>query len=60
MCFLQPLDFIGAFSSRDTGLDDAMSQPLTSSKNIKASDCHLSVWGWIPEGNSNSRTAKSP
>lgn len=35
MCFLQPLDFIGAFSSRDTGVDDALSQLLTSSKNIK-------------------------
>lgn len=32
------------------GVDHAMSRPLTSSKNIKASDCHLSIWGWIPEG----------
>lgn len=29
------------------GVNHAMSQPLTSSKNIKASDCNLSIWGWI-------------
>lgn len=54
MCFLQPLDFIGAFSSRDTGLDGAMSQPLTSSKNIKKGLRLPSV------SLGNSRTAKSP